>query len=97
MLWFNDIVQAADGQKFIMLGKVIEANDKKYNNKEMYFTYNNGNNSFMRQEDSDSGVLIDKNGYYDEGLEWKGNIGIYRIGRLLPFEFMPSAPDKLKK
>jgi hypothetical protein len=89
-LVFNDIVQIADGQKFIMLAKEAGANNEKFNSNEIFVTYKNRNESLMQQEDGYTGVIIDENGFYDEGLEWKGNISVYRISMLLPFEFMPS-------
>jgi len=87
---FDDIVQVADRQKFIMLAKGAGANNDTLNGNEVFVTYKNGKDSFLRQEDGYTGVLIDKNGFYDEGLEWKGSISIDRISTLLPFEFMPS-------
>jgi hypothetical protein len=87
---FDDIVQIADTQKFIMLAKEAGANDEKLNGNEVFITYKNGNDSFLGQEDGYKGVSIDKNGFHDEGLEWKGNISVYRISMLLPFEFMPT-------
>ena len=87
---FADIVQIADKQKFIMLAKDAGANNDKLNGNEVFVTYKNGNDSFLQQEDSYTGVAIDQNGFHDEGLEWKGNISVYRISMLLPFEFMPS-------
>ncbi len=87
---FDDIVQIADTQKFIMLAKEAGANNEKLNGSEVFITYKNGNDSFLGQEDGYSGVSIDQNGFHDEGLEWKGNISVYRISMLLPFEFMPT-------
>lgn len=87
---FDDIVQIADTQKFIMLAKEAGADNDKLNGSEVFVTYKNGNDSFLRQEDGYTGVSIDQNGFYDEGLEWKGNISVYRISMLLPFEFVPS-------
>jgi hypothetical protein len=89
-LVFNDIVQIADGQKFIMLAKEAGATNEKFNSNEIFVTYKNGNESLMQEKDGYTGVIIDENGFYDEGLEWKGNISVYRISMLLPFEFMPS-------
>ncbi|MFD0751403.1 carboxypeptidase-like regulatory domain-containing protein [Mucilaginibacter calamicampi] len=86
----DDIIQNADSEKFMMLAKEADANSDKFNNNEIFITYKHGNDSFIQQEDSYAGVIIDKNGFYDEGLEWKGNIGVYRVSRLLPFEFVPS-------
>jgi len=87
---FDDIVQIADTQKFIMLAKDADANNEKLNGNEVFITYKNGNDSFLGQEDGYTGVMIDQNGFHDEGLEWKGNMSVYRISMLLPFEFMPS-------
>jgi hypothetical protein len=90
LLRFDDIVQIADGQKFIMLAKEAGADNEKFNSNEVFVTYKNGNESLMQQKDGYTGVIIDENGFYDEGLEWKGNISVYRISMLLPFEFVPS-------
>lgn len=90
MLSYNSIVQVSDGQKFIMLKKEADKDEKRFDGNEIFITYKKGNESFLQQEDAYTGVIIDKNGYYDEGLEWKGNISVYRINMLLPFEFMPS-------
>jgi uncharacterized protein with FMN-binding domain len=94
MLGFDDIVQLADGQKFIMLAKEAGANNEKFNSNEIFVTYQNRNESLMQQQDGYTGVIIDENGFYDEGLEWKGNISVYRISMLLPFEFMPLKEQK---
>lgn len=91
---FDDIVQTADTQKFIMLAKDAGTNNDKLSGNEVFVTYKNGNDSFLGQEDGYTGVIIDQNGFYDEGLEWKGNMSVYRISMLLPFEFMPSKEQK---
>lgn len=91
---FDDIVQIADTKKFIMLAKEADANNEKLNGNEVFVTYKNANDSFLGQDDGYTGVSIDQNGFHDEGLEWKGNISVYRISMLLPFEFMPSKEQK---
>ena len=73
-----------------MLEKTADKNEKKFDRKEIYITYKRKNKSFMRQEDANTGIPIERNGYYAGGLQWKGKLGEERINKLLPFEFMPS-------
>lgn len=87
---YNRIVKTESGQKFIMLAKDADPNDKKFAANEVYITYRRGNPAFMIQNDGNTGVTIDRNGFYDTGLEWKKTLGAYRVNRLLPFEFVPS-------
>lgn len=90
MLPYNRIIQTEGKQKFIMLEKDTETYGNKFDKKEIFITYKRGIPSFLRQENGNNGIIIDSNGYYDEGLEWKGNLSIARVSKLLPFEFMPS-------
>jgi hypothetical protein len=87
---YNYIVKTEDGQKFIMLAKNADPKDKKFAANELYVTYRRGNPAFVLQEDGNAGVIIDRNGFYDTGLEWKKNLGSSRVNKLLPFEFVPS-------
>lgn len=87
---YNQIVKTEGGQKFIMLGKDANPNEKKYSDSEVYITYRRANPAFMLQDNPNAGVIIDKNGFYDTGLEWKKSLGAYRVNKLLPFEFVPS-------
>jgi len=87
---YNYVVKAEDGQKFIMLAKDADPNNRKFSANEVYVTYRKGSPAFMIQDDANAGVIIDKNGFYDIGLEWKKNLAAYRVNRLLPFEFVPS-------
>lgn len=87
---YNYIVKTEDGQKFIMLAKNADPKDKKFAANELYVTYRKGNPAFVLQEDGNAGVIIDRNGFYDTGLEWKKNLGSSRVNKLLPFEFVPS-------
>jgi len=47
--------------------------------------------SFVKFASDNPGTLIDADGNYGEGLEWKGEMGISRINKLLPLEFKPVA------
>jgi hypothetical protein len=87
---YNHIVKTEKGQKFIMLAKNADPKDKKFAANEIYVAYRKGNPAFVLQEDGNAGVIIDRNGFYDTGLEWKKNLGAARVNKLLPFEFVPS-------
>lgn len=90
MLGYNNIIQTEGKQKFIMLEKDSKIYGTRFDSKEVFVTYKRGLPSFLRQEKGNNGVIIDSNGYYDEGLEWKGNLSVSRVNKLLPFEFVTS-------
>lgn len=76
-------------------------NDHIYHNQkfliipgEISITYQIGRNStkisFIRASDDYTGALIDSDGNYGHGLQWKGDMGTLRVNRLLPNEFKPT-------
>lgn len=88
-LSFDHIVQLSEGKKFILFQKGINPKDARFDNNEVYVTYRQFNPAFLRQTDSGNGTIIERNGYHDEGLQWKDNFGKWRVGELLPYEFEP--------
>lgn len=86
-LSYDHIVQISEGKKFILFQKGINPKDTRFDNNEVYVTYRQFNPAFLRQTDSGNGTIIDRNGYHDEGLQWKDNFGKWRVGELLPYEF----------
>jgi hypothetical protein len=89
MLSPEGIIQVAEGKKFIMFQKSINPKDKRFDSNEIYVTYKQIFPAFLRQNDGSDGTIIERTGYYDEGLQWKENFGKWRIGELLPYEFEP--------
>jgi hypothetical protein len=85
----DHIVQLSEGKKFILFQKGINPKDEGFDNNEIYVTYRQFNPAFFRQTDSGNGTIIERNGYHDEGLQWKDNFGKWRVGELLPYEFEP--------
>lgn len=97
-LWSNSLKKAhykiyspypkqADADSIICLNDKLE---KVVNLKYRVVILHNGNNSFpstLSQTISD--CYIDKDGFYDTGLQWLGDMSIQRIGNLLPFEYQP--------
>ncbi|GAB2987988.1 hypothetical protein GCM10027049_30320 [Mucilaginibacter puniceus] len=88
-LFYDDIVQLSEGKKFILFQKGINPKDARFDNNEVYVTYQKFNPAFLRQTDSGNGTIIERTGYHDEGLQWKDNFGKWRVGELLPYEFEP--------
>lgn len=91
-LSYNRIIENIEGRKFVLLNKA-NMDEKKYDKNEVYITYSTDKrvfHSFMRQESGTNGVIIDSNGYHDDGLQWNGEFGIARVGELLPYEFQPA-------
>ncbi|MES2278895.1 MAG: carboxypeptidase-like regulatory domain-containing protein [Bacteroidota bacterium] len=85
-LGYNDLVVLQNDhiyhdQKFIVL------------NTEVYISYQKNKNtvadSFIKQSDGYTGTAIDRDGNYGQGIEWKGDMGLSRVNRLLPQEFQP--------
>ncbi len=96
LLSYNRVIENTEGNKFVLLSKA-NVDEKKFDQNEVYVLYSNDVKnfpSFMRQQNGNVGVIIDSNGYHDEGLEWKGNFGIQRVSELLPYEFQPSTTIK---
>lgn len=83
-------------------GKLVKAvNDHVYHNQkfliipgEISITYQKSRNdiktSFIRITNDYTGALIDSDGNYGHGLQWKGDMGISRVNQLLPNEFKPT-------
>nr|WP_294794626.1 carboxypeptidase-like regulatory domain-containing protein [uncultured Mucilaginibacter sp.] len=92
-LSYNRIIENVEGKKFVLLGKA-EVDEAKFDKDGAYIIYSTDTrvfHSFMQQKSGMDGVIIDSNGYHDEGLQSDGTFGIERVGELLPFEFQPAA------
>ncbi|GAB3929195.1 carboxypeptidase-like regulatory domain-containing protein [Mucilaginibacter myungsuensis] len=55
---------------------------------------NDQERSFLKRSDDWEGAIIDPDGYYGSGIEWKGFMSFSRVNALLPIEFVPSSVVK---
>jgi len=85
-LFYEDIVGIKDdrtihNQKYMVFKKEVAVLYQQRKRK--------AGDSYIKQKDDYLGILIDSNGYFGEGIDWNGDMGHDRVGKLLPFEFQP--------
>lgn len=68
-------------QKFVVLTGEVTVNYQRARNQQEI--------SYLQLAANNAGTMIDADGNYGEGLEWRGDIGHSRVNKLLPFEFQP--------
>lgn len=92
-LMYSDLVTQKSNNVF---------HDQKFiiTNGEITVNYQRGKNvqetSYLQLATNNAGTMIDADGNYGEGLEWRGDIGHSRVNKLLPFEFQPSVISNKK-
>ncbi|QKJ30398.1 carboxypeptidase-like regulatory domain-containing protein [Mucilaginibacter mali] len=85
-LSYNDLVAVKSNaifhdQKFIVLKDEVSVNYQRSRDvREL---------SYLQLAANSAGAMIDADGNYGEGIEWRGDMGHSRVNKLLPFEFQP--------